>query len=96
MAYLEDGELRRLRTRGSRRDPQPKRASRCEQPDASCRRIPARMIEQGRTTAHFMLKEIFEQPAGDRATRSARFVQATTGHITLPDLPFDLAVHPRA
>jgi glucosamine--fructose-6-phosphate aminotransferase (isomerizing) len=43
---------------------------------------------------HFMLKEIYEQPQVIGDTLNA-FVQATTGHITLPDLPFDLAAIPR-
>src|SRR3954471_21933025 len=43
---------------------------------------------------HFMLKEIYEQPQVIGDTLNA-FVQATTGHITLPDLPFDLASIPR-
>jgi glucosamine--fructose-6-phosphate aminotransferase (isomerizing) len=43
---------------------------------------------------HFMLKEIYEQPQVIGDTLNA-FVQATTGHITLPDLPFDLASFPR-
>jgi len=43
---------------------------------------------------HFMLKEIYEQPQVIGDTLNA-FVQATTGRITLPDLPFDLASIPR-
>src|SRR5690349_20254821 len=43
---------------------------------------------------HFMLKEIYEQPQVIGDTLNA-FVQATTGRITLPDLPFDLAAVPR-
>ncbi|HEY4134351.1 MAG TPA: glutamine--fructose-6-phosphate transaminase (isomerizing) [Alphaproteobacteria bacterium] len=44
---------------------------------------------------HFMLKEIYEQPAviGD-CLRG--FLAPETGAITLPDLPFDLAALPRA
>ena len=39
---------------------------------------------------HFMLKEIYEQPqvVGDTLTA---FIHPTTGHISLPDLPFDIA-----
>ena len=39
---------------------------------------------------HFMLKEIYEQPqvVGDTMTA---FIHPTTGHISLPDLPFDIA-----
>ena len=43
---------------------------------------------------HFMLKEIYEQPQVIGDTLNA-FVQATTGRITLPDLPFDIAAIPR-
>ena len=43
---------------------------------------------------HFMLKEIYEQPQVIGDTLNA-FVQATTGRITLPDLPFDIAKIPR-
>jgi glucosamine--fructose-6-phosphate aminotransferase (isomerizing) len=43
---------------------------------------------------HFMLKEIYEQPQVIGDTLNA-FVQATTGRITLPDLPFDIATIPR-
>jgi glucosamine--fructose-6-phosphate aminotransferase (isomerizing) len=43
---------------------------------------------------HFMLKEIYEQPQVIGDTLNA-FIQASTGQITLPDLPFDLAAVPR-
>ena len=39
---------------------------------------------------HFMLKEIYEQPQAIGDTLSA-FIHPSTGHISLPDLPFDLA-----
>jgi glucosamine--fructose-6-phosphate aminotransferase (isomerizing) len=41
-----------------------------------------------------MLKEIYEQPQVIGDTLNA-FIQASTGQITLPDLPFDLAAVPR-
>ncbi len=43
---------------------------------------------------HFMLKEIYEQPQVIGDTLSA-FIHPSTGHIALPDLPFDLAAAPR-
>ncbi len=43
---------------------------------------------------HFMLKEIYEQPQVIGDTLSA-FIHPSTGHISLPDLPFDLAAAPR-
>ncbi len=43
---------------------------------------------------HFMLKEIYEQPQVIGDTLSA-FIHPSTGHISLPDLPFDLASAPR-
>lgn len=43
---------------------------------------------------HFMQKEIFEQPAVVGDTLQA-FVNPVTRHVTLPELPFDLAVVPR-
>ncbi|MDR3515485.1 MAG: glutamine--fructose-6-phosphate transaminase (isomerizing) [Azospirillaceae bacterium] len=43
---------------------------------------------------HFMLKEIFEQPQVIAQTLNA-FVHPSTGRITLPALPFDLAAVPR-
>ncbi|MHA1564607.1 MAG: glutamine--fructose-6-phosphate transaminase (isomerizing) [Alphaproteobacteria bacterium] len=43
---------------------------------------------------HFMQKEIYEQPAVVGDTLQA-FVNPVTRHITLPELPFDLAVVPR-
>ncbi|CAK0749315.1 Glutamine--fructose-6-phosphate aminotransferase (isomerizing) [uncultured Gammaproteobacteria bacterium] len=39
---------------------------------------------------HFMLKEIYEQPQVIGDTLSA-FIHPSTGHISLPDLPFELA-----
>ena len=43
---------------------------------------------------HFMLKEIYEQPQVIGDTLNT-FVQASTGRITLPDLPFDIVTIPR-
>jgi glucosamine--fructose-6-phosphate aminotransferase (isomerizing) len=43
---------------------------------------------------HFMLKEIYEQPQAIGDTLNA-FIHPSTGHIALPDLPFDLAGAPR-
>jgi len=43
---------------------------------------------------HFMLKEIYEQPQVIGDTLSA-FIHPSTGHISLPELPFDLAGTPR-
>jgi glucosamine--fructose-6-phosphate aminotransferase (isomerizing) len=43
---------------------------------------------------HFMLKEIFEQPEVIGDTINA-FVNASTGRVTLPELPFDPAVVPK-
>ena len=43
---------------------------------------------------HFMLKEIYEQPQVIGDTLNA-FIHPTTGHIGLPELPFDLAAVPR-
>ena len=43
---------------------------------------------------HFMLKEIYEQPQVIGDTLSS-FIHPSTGHIALPELPFDLAAAPR-
>jgi len=43
---------------------------------------------------HFMLKEIYEQPAVIGDTLSS-FYHPTTGEVGLPDLPFDLAAVPK-
>ncbi|HZH26316.1 MAG TPA: glutamine--fructose-6-phosphate transaminase (isomerizing) [Azospirillaceae bacterium] len=43
---------------------------------------------------HYMLKEIYEQPAVIGDTLNA-FVAPGTGRVTLPDVPFDIAAAPR-
>ena len=43
---------------------------------------------------HFMLKEIYEQPLVIGDTLNS-FIQPSTGHVSLPELPFDLAAAPR-
>jgi glucosamine--fructose-6-phosphate aminotransferase (isomerizing) len=43
---------------------------------------------------HFMLKEIYEQPEVISDTLNA-FVHPSTGRITLPEMPFDIAAAPR-
>ncbi|MEI8396016.1 MAG: glutamine--fructose-6-phosphate transaminase (isomerizing) [Rhodospirillaceae bacterium] len=43
---------------------------------------------------HFMLKEIYEQPQVIGDTLNA-FIHPSTGHISLPDMPFDLTKTPR-
>ena len=43
---------------------------------------------------HFMLKEIYEQPEALSDTLNA-FVHPSTGRITLPEMPFDIAAAPK-
>ncbi|MEI6985940.1 MAG: glutamine--fructose-6-phosphate transaminase (isomerizing) [Rhodospirillaceae bacterium] len=43
---------------------------------------------------HFMLKEIYEQPLVIGDTLNA-FIQPSSGHVSLPELPFDLAAASR-
>lgn len=51
------------------------------------------MVSKG-DYAHFMLKEIYEQPEVIAATLNT-FVHPSTGRIALPVLPFDLSAAPR-
>jgi len=51
------------------------------------------MVSKG-NYAHFMLKEIYEQPEVIAATLNS-FVHPSTNDIALPELPFDLAAAPR-
>jgi glucosamine--fructose-6-phosphate aminotransferase (isomerizing) len=91
IAYLEEGDMAVLR------------AASVELFDEAGKSVTRKMQETQNVATdfgkgnfpHFMLKEIYEQPAviGD-CLRG--FLAPDTGEITLPDLPFDLAALPRA
>jgi glutamine---fructose-6-phosphate transaminase (isomerizing) len=90
VCYLEDGDWAVLRRDGF------------EVFDADDRRV-ERAVKQSRVTGamvgkgnfhHFMQKEIFEQTEAVADTLNS-YVHPSTGQISLPPLPFDLATVPR-
>uniref|UniRef100_UPI001A96FC4D glutamine--fructose-6-phosphate transaminase (isomerizing) n=1 Tax=Arenibaculum pallidiluteum TaxID=2812559 RepID=UPI001A96FC4D len=90
LSYLEDGDWVVLSRAGARIfDAQDRPVER----PVKLSSVSGALIGKGEHR-HFMLKEIFEQPQVIGETLNA-FVNAVSGGITLPELPFELAGVPR-
>lgn len=90
LSYLEDGDWVELsRDKAIIRD---ENDNIVERP-VKLSNVTKDMVSKG-DYAHFMLKEIHEQPEVIAATLNT-FVHPSTGHIALPVLPFELSKAPR-